>query len=95
MSKSSSAMRDVPVPLFWEHEGNAAVRIGDWKLVKKYPGDWELYHMKQNRTETEDLASQYPDKVQEMSRLYENWAKRCGVIPREKILEIIKKKQSR
>src|SRR6185503_10609228 len=30
-------------PMFWEHEGNAAVRIGRWKLVRRYPGAWELY----------------------------------------------------
>ena len=24
-------------PMFWEHEGNAAVRIGKWKLVRNYP----------------------------------------------------------
>ena len=32
-------------PMFWEHEGNAAVRIGQWKLVRNYPGPWELYDM--------------------------------------------------
>ena len=30
-------------PLFWEHEGNRAVRAGNWKLVSTYPDDWELY----------------------------------------------------
>src|SRR3546814_8404874 len=37
--------------MFWEHEGNAAVRIGKWKLVKKYPEPWELYDMAADRTE--------------------------------------------
>ncbi len=33
-------------PIFWEHEGNCAVRNGDWKLVKVFGGDWELYNMR-------------------------------------------------
>lgn len=78
-------------PLFWEHEGNAAVRVGKWKLVREYPKPWELYDMELDRTETNDLAAQHPDKVKEMIALYEDWAKRCGVIPREKILEEMKK----
>jgi arylsulfatase len=74
-------------PLFWEHEGNAAVRVGQWKLVRKYPGSWELYDMDADRTEMNDLAAQHPDKVRELSELYAAWTERCGVIPREKILE--------
>ena len=43
-------------PLYWEHEGNRAVRIGDWKLVSKHPGDWELYNLIEDRTELSDLS---------------------------------------
>lgn len=67
--------------IYWEHEGNRAVRKGEWKLVCKYPGDWELYNMKEDRTETRNLAKEHPDKVHEMSTLYELWAERTGVIP--------------
>jgi Arylsulfatase A and related enzymes len=37
--------------IFWEHEGNRAVRAGKWKLVSKYPDQWELYDMEADRTE--------------------------------------------
>ncbi len=77
-------------PMFWEHEGNAAVRVGRWKLVRKFPGPWELYDMEADRTELHDLAARHPDRVTEMRALYEAWAARCGVIPREKILELMR-----
>ncbi|MHA6689865.1 arylsulfatase [Devosia sp. A449] len=76
-------------PLFWEHEGNAAVRDGKWKLVRNYPKPWELYDIDQDRTELNDLAAQRGDRVAEMAAMYEQWAERCGVIPREQILEIM------
>ena len=78
-------------PMFWEHEGNAAVRIGTWKLVRNYPAPWELYDMEADRTEQNDLAAQHPSKVQAMSQQYDAWAARCGIIPREKILELMKR----
>jgi arylsulfatase A-like enzyme len=77
-------------PMFWEHEGNAAVRIGRWKLVRDYPKPWELYDMEADRTELADLAAKHPDRVHEMAAQYEAWAKRCGVIPREKILQVMR-----
>jgi arylsulfatase A-like enzyme len=78
-------------PMFWEHEGNAAVRIGMWKLVRKYPGPWELYDMEQDRTELHDLAAAQPERVKDMAAQYEAWAERCGVIPREQVLEILRR----
>jgi len=77
-------------PMFWEHEGNAAVRIGQWKLVRKYPDPWELYDLQADRTELNDIAAQHPDRVKDMLAQYEAWAQRCGVIPRERIDELLR-----
>ena len=68
--------------LYWEHEGNAAVRVGDWKLVRKgREGPWELYDMKADRTELHDLAAAQPEKAAELSALWETWAVRANVKP--------------
>lgn len=67
--------------LFWEHEGNSAVREGKWKLVSRFPDSWELYDMDRDRTELHDVADQYPEQVKKMSLDYAAWAKRAGVQP--------------
>ena len=77
-------------PMFWEHEGNAAVRIDRWKLVRNYPGSWELYDVETDRTELNDIAAKHPDRVREMAAAYEAWATRCGVIPREKVVALMR-----
>lgn len=56
--------------LWWLHEGNKAIRQGNWKLVAAEGDDWELYDLSTDRTETNDLAKQHPDKVQELSDLW-------------------------
>ena len=66
-------------PLYWEHEGNRALRIGEWKLVSKHPGDWELYNMTEDRTELNDLCAGEAERVRDMSALYDTWAQRCEV----------------
>jgi arylsulfatase len=81
-------------PMFWEHEGNAAVRMGKWKLVRRYPSPWELYDMELDRTELNDLSAEHPDRVRDMAARYEEWAGRCGVIPREKILELMRQQDA-
>jgi arylsulfatase len=74
--------------VFWEHEGNRAVRSagaagddGRWKLVSRYPGAWELYDMQADRTELHDLSAALPARAQAMAAAWEAWATRCGVQP--------------
>lgn len=79
--------------LFWEHEGNRAVRKGDWKLVSRFnyaeneAFPWELYNIAQDRTETKNLAPDETDRVLELENLYKQWAARCNVIPFNKLRE--------
>ena len=68
-------------PIFWEHEGNRAVRLQQWKLVAREGTAWELYDTATDRTEQNNLAAIHPDKVKEMSDLYDAWARRCNVLP--------------
>lgn len=72
--------------LFWEHEGNGAVRQGRWKLVRKHAQPWELYDLDADRTELVDRAGDDPDRVKELAEAYEQWAQRSGVLPREQVL---------
>jgi len=68
--------------IYWEHEGNRAMRVGKWKLVAKGPaGAWELYDIDRDRIEQHDLASQEPERVRQMVSQWEAWAKRANVIP--------------
>ena len=70
-------------PLYWEHEGNAAIRVQDRKLVRDgLRGKWELFDMKTDRTEQHNLANENPDEVQELQKQWQAWARSSGVIPR-------------
>ncbi len=69
-------------PIFFEHEGNRAVRDGKWKLVAKGPGGpWELYDIEADRTEMANVASANPAKLRELVAQWEAWAERAHVIP--------------
>lgn len=57
--------------IWWLHEGNRAIRMGDWKLVAAKGDPWELYNLKTDRSEQHNLASQNPDKVRELSEAWE------------------------
>ena len=69
--------------LAWDHEGNSAIRAGDWKLVRQGERSaWELYDLARDRTEIHDLASEHPERVREMAVKWEEWARRCWVFPK-------------
>ncbi|MBB01429.1 MAG: arylsulfatase [Planctomyces sp.] len=77
-------------PIFIEHENNAFVRDGRWKLVGRnvspaegvVPERWELYDMQQDRTELHNLADEKADLRDRMADAWDQWAKRVGVYPK-------------
>lgn len=79
----------------WEHEGNRAIRDGQWKLVALPSNpNWELYNIDTDRVEAHDLAGSHPDIVAKLSQEYDAWAKRCGVIPFSEIQDKIHAKRA-
>jgi arylsulfatase len=72
--------------LYFEHEGNGAIRVGRWKLVRKHAQPWELFDLAADRSELVDLAAQHPGRVAELAVRYESWASEHGVKPRDPIL---------
>ncbi|MBM3726801.1 MAG: arylsulfatase [Acidobacteria bacterium] len=71
--------------LYWEHEGNRAVRRGRWKLVSRWKEPWELFDMEADRTERNNLAAARPELVRELSELWDAWAMRCKVLPWDQV----------
>lgn len=84
-------------PIFWEHEGNKAVRLGNFKLVSKWNPDqeysWELYDMETDGTEMHDLSQEMPDKVKKMSDMYAKWAEKNNVLPWKYVRTLYEKKK--
>ena len=56
--------------LFWEHETGKALRIGDWKISALIGGEWELFNLAKDRTETNNLAAIMAKKVEEMEAVW-------------------------
>ena len=68
--------------IYWEHEGNRAVRVGNWKLVAKgRQGRWELYDLNKDRVEMNDLSKKYPERTSKLQAMWQTYAKRANVIP--------------
>ncbi len=68
-------------PIFWEHEGNRAIRDGRWKLVAKENQPWELYDIDTDRSEQHDLAALHADKVRDLAAKWEAYAAGSDVLP--------------
>jgi arylsulfatase A-like enzyme len=73
--------------LFWEHHGNCAIRVGDWKLVRKGTQsskeikNWELYDLSRDRSELNDLAAKNPQLVKKLAAQWEAFARHAHVKP--------------
>jgi arylsulfatase len=57
--------------IWWLHEGNRAIRAGDWKLVAAKGDPWELYDLRSDRAETQNLATARSDKAQELAAVWD------------------------
>jgi arylsulfatase len=68
-------------PIFWEHEGNKAIRSGRWKAVLKHGGPWELYDMEADRTELRDLAAERTAVRDLLVNQWTEWAASSFVDP--------------
>jgi arylsulfatase len=68
---TASFLEDIVIPhdyLWWFHEGNRAIRVGDWKLVSEgMTSPWELYNLAHDRSETRDLSESEPLRVQTLA----------------------------
>lgn len=67
--------------LGWEHEGNRAIRVGNWKLVAAHGKPWELYNLASDRTECHDVSKAEPGRVKALAAEWQRWADRVGVLP--------------
>lgn len=68
-------------PLYWEHEGNAAIRVGDRKLVREgSKGAWELFDLSTDRTEQTPIDD--PDQQKQMQAQWTKWARSANVLPK-------------
>ena len=73
--------RDGHGAIYFEHFGARGVRKGNWKMAALQGGEWELFDLAKDRTETRDLAEQHPDVVKELAEMWDAWAKRAQVYP--------------
>ena len=64
-------------PLFFQYGAWQAIRDNQWKLVQYKNNPWELYDLRHDRTETQNLASQQPGRVAEMTRRWQSWYRDC------------------
>jgi arylsulfatase len=57
--------------LWWLHEGNRAIRQGDWKLVAARDEPWQLFDLAHDRAETNDVAAQNKEKAVALAALWQ------------------------
>ncbi|MDD4871379.1 MAG: sulfatase [Kiritimatiellae bacterium] len=71
--------------LYWHYphyhltNPSGAIRCGDFKLIEYYEdGKLELYDLKNDLSETTDLAAKMPEKAAELRRKLDDWRKSVG-----------------
>lgn len=71
-------------PLGWELYGSRALIKGEWKAVRIFPpagsGEWQLFNLKTDPTESADLAADFPDVMAELIADWDAYADANGVV---------------
>jgi len=70
--KGESIERDGPI--FNEWSGGKSIYRDGWKLVQgRDTSAWELYHLREDRTETTNVADEHPSRVEDLVDRWEAW----------------------
>jgi arylsulfatase len=72
--------RESQKEIFWRFNRANAVRQGDLKVVRAGKV-WELYDLRADPTEVNNLAEQMPEKTAELSKMWEDWNEECKKRP--------------
>lgn len=68
---------------FWEHSNNCAATKGKWKAISRIGTNrWKLYNLENDRTELQNVATQYPDIVNDLAMRWYEWATRVKALPK-------------
>lgn len=60
--------------LFFVYRNHAALRAGDWKIVRTDPDQpWQLYNLKEDLSESKDLAKKEPKQLARLEALFKDW----------------------
>ncbi len=81
----SALLEDATAPpphdvLWWCHEGNRAVRVGDWKLVAARGEPWALHNLASDRAEMIPLEAEQPERVVALEKEWERVAEECRAL---------------
>ena len=66
----SKDQKDFHQEIWWSHEGHHAILQNGWKAVSSHQEPWELYHLKDDRSETSDLSKKHPAKLKKLINLW-------------------------
>ena len=82
--RSQSELHGPDYVMGFEIAGSGALRRGDWKITfvpaPKGPQQWELFHIKIDPGETNDLAERFPERLEEMLELWDEYKNEVGVV---------------
>ncbi len=70
--------------------GNSALIMGDWKIIRQSSpwgdGEWQLFNLGEDPRELNDLSEQYPERLTKMIALYEEYEQAKGVVQTTEVL---------